>query len=85
MLINKTLTKLSALIIGSMLLTVLNTVSAKQVTLNLKQTDIHSLVETVAEVTGKNFVVDPRVIVEIMLQQDEKNGMVMAKIILTRE
>ena len=38
-----------------------NTVSAKQVTLNLKQTDIHSLVETVAEITGKNFVVDPRV------------------------
>ena len=72
-------------LIGSMLLTVLNTVSAKQVTLNLKQTDIHSLVETVAEVTGKNFVVDPRVIVEIMLQQDKKNGMVMAKITLTRE
>jgi general secretion pathway protein D len=65
MLINKTLTKLSALIIGSMLLTVLNTVSAKQVTLNLKQTDIHSLVETVAEVTGKNFVVDPRVSAEV--------------------
>jgi len=55
------LTQLSALIIGSVLLTMLNTVFAKQVTLNLKQTDIHSLVETVAEITGKNFVVDPRV------------------------
>ncbi|MGH8503545.1 MAG: type II secretion system secretin GspD [Gammaproteobacteria bacterium] len=31
------------------------------VTLNLKDADIRSLIETVAEVTGKNFVVDPRV------------------------
>ena len=61
MLVNRTLTRLSALIISSVLLIVFNTVSAKQVTLNLKQTDIHSLVETVAEITGKNFVVDPRV------------------------
>jgi len=59
--INSQLTSLSTLIISSVLLTMLNTVSAKQVTLNLKQTDIHSLVETVAEITGKNFVVDPRV------------------------
>jgi general secretion pathway protein D len=61
MLVNRTLTRLSALIISSVLLIVFNTVSAKQATLNLKQTDIHSLVETVAEITGKNFVVDPRV------------------------
>ena len=61
MLVNRTLTRLTALIISSVLLIVFNTVSAKQVTLNLKQTDIHSLAETVAEITGKNFVVDPRV------------------------
>ena len=61
MLVNRTLTRLSALIISSVLLIVFNTASAKQVTLNLKQTDIHSLVETVAEITSKNFVVDPRV------------------------
>ncbi len=29
--------------------------------LNLKNTDIHSLIATVSKVTGKNFVVDPRV------------------------
>ena len=32
-----------------------------QVTLKLKDVDIRILIETVAEVTGKNFVVDPRV------------------------
>ena len=61
MLVNRNLTRLSTFIISSVLLTVLNVVSAKQVTLNLKKADIHSLVETVAEITGKNFVVDPRV------------------------
>ncbi len=30
-------------------------------TLNLKNTDIHSLISTVSKQTGKNFVVDPRV------------------------
>ena len=29
--------------------------------LNLKDVDIHSLIETVADATGKNFIVDPRV------------------------
>ncbi|MDQ3797013.1 MAG: type II secretion system protein GspD, partial [Pseudomonadota bacterium] len=33
----------------------------KKVTLNLKDADIGTLIETVAEITGKNFVVDPRV------------------------
>jgi general secretion pathway protein D len=33
----------------------------QKVTLNLKDADIGSLIETVAEITGKNFVVDPRV------------------------
>ena len=31
------------------------------VTLNLKDADIQSFIETVAEITGRNFVVDPRV------------------------
>jgi len=34
---------------------------AQTVTLNLKDADIRALVSTVADVTGKNFVVDPRV------------------------
>lgn len=32
-----------------------------QVTLNLKDADINTLITTVSEVTGKNFIVDPRV------------------------
>lgn len=32
-----------------------------QVTLNLKDADINALITTVSEVTGKNFIVDPRV------------------------
>ncbi|MDG0995778.1 MAG: type II secretion system secretin GspD [Gammaproteobacteria bacterium] len=49
------------LLISCVALLFINSVAAKQVTLNLKKTDIHALIETVAEVTGKNFVVDPRV------------------------
>lgn len=33
----------------------------QQITLNLKDADIAALINTVAEVTGKNFIVDPRV------------------------
>jgi general secretion pathway protein D len=35
--------------------------SAQTVTLNLKDADIRALVSTVADVTGRNFIVDPRV------------------------
>ena len=35
--------------------------AAPTVTLNLKDADINALIGTVAEVTGKNFIVDPRV------------------------
>ena len=35
--------------------------SAETVTLNLKDADISALISTVAEVTGKNFIIDPRV------------------------
>jgi general secretion pathway protein D len=34
---------------------------AQTVTLNLKNADINALIGTVAEVTGKNFIIDPRV------------------------
>ena len=41
---------------------IINVVFAETgVTLNLKDADIRSLIETVAEATGRNFVVDPRV------------------------
>ncbi len=36
-------------------------VIAQTITLNLKGADINALIGTVAEVTGKNFIVDPRV------------------------
>ncbi len=36
-------------------------VNAQTVTLNLKNADISALISTVAEITGKNFIVDPRV------------------------
>ncbi len=35
--------------------------SDAEFTLNLKNSDVHSLIETVANATGRNFVVDPRV------------------------
>ena len=34
---------------------------AQTITLNLKDADINALIGTVAEVTGKNFIIDPRV------------------------
>ena len=36
-------------------------VHAEKVTLNLKNADIGALINTVAEVTDKNFIIDPRV------------------------
>lgn len=35
--------------------------SDQQVSLNLKDADIKTLIETVSELTGKNFIIDPRV------------------------
>lgn len=37
------------------------TFSETGITLNLKDADLQSFIETVAEITGKNFVIDPRV------------------------
>ena len=37
-----------------------------QITLNLQDVDIRVLINTVAEVTGRNFVVDPRVKVWVL-------------------
>ena len=35
--------------------------ASANVTLNLKEADISTLIATVSEVTGRNFIVDPRV------------------------
>jgi general secretion pathway protein D len=35
--------------------------NGREVTLNLKDADINTLIATVSEVTGKNFIIDPRV------------------------
>ena len=37
------------------------TAFAESVTLNLKGADINAVIGTVAEITGKNFIIDPRV------------------------
>ena len=34
---------------------------AQEITLNLKNADISALIESVAEITGRNFIIDPRV------------------------
>ncbi|MDZ7622344.1 MAG: type II secretion system secretin GspD [Candidatus Competibacteraceae bacterium] len=49
---------LGVLLLGSILATPL---SAAPVTLNLKDADINALVESMSVLTGKNFIVDPRV------------------------
>ena len=52
--------RVTRLIAASLLLTMTLPAFAA-VTLNLKDADINSLIATVSEVTGKNFIVDPRV------------------------
>ena len=47
--------------LGLCLLTLGLTPAAANVTLNLKEADISTLIATVSEVTGRNFIVDPRV------------------------
>lgn len=49
------------LLLFLLLFTVINTVQAQMVTLNFKDMDINLLIDTVAEVTHKTFIVDPRV------------------------
>ncbi|RMH22516.1 MAG: type II secretion system protein GspD [Gammaproteobacteria bacterium] len=48
------------LIIG-LLLTQTSWAKAKPVTLNLKNADIRSVITTISDITGKNFIIDPRV------------------------
>ncbi len=54
-----------------------NLLAESAVTLNLKDADIRTLIETIADATGKNFVVDPRVKAKVTvvssrpMQQDE--------------
>lgn len=49
------------MLIGVAWLGIAGLAGAQTVTLNLKDADINALISTVAEVTGKNFIVDPRV------------------------
>ncbi len=62
---NKSSKKLLLVILGTVLhIAVTATAMAQEnenFTLNLKNTDIHSLIATVSKQTGKNFVIDPRV------------------------
>jgi len=51
-------TRLAGLVLACLALTA---TAAEPVTLNLKDADILALVELVAEATGRNFIVDPRV------------------------
>jgi general secretion pathway protein D len=54
--------KRSALAIALWLMVLVSPSSAEEgATLNLKDADIRVLIDTVSEITGKNFVVDPRV------------------------
>src|SRR3990172_8270656 len=50
---------LSAGLIGGLIW--MNQAIAQEVTLNLKDADIRAPIETVSEITGTNFIVDPRV------------------------
>src|SRR5512135_1480011 len=43
------------------LITAAQAATPNQVTLNLKNVDINALIESVSAITGKNFIVDPRV------------------------
>lgn len=48
-------------VVGFTMLTLVTSAQAEDVTLNLKDADINALITTVSEVTGKNFIIDPRV------------------------
>ena len=48
-------------ILIALFLNVPNVQANETITLNMKEADINALIGTVAEVTGKNFIVDPRV------------------------
>ena len=45
----------------ALLLIITGPAKSQEITLNLQNADIHALINTVAEVTGTNFVIDPRV------------------------
>jgi len=49
------------LVAALLLLTASSTAWAAPVTLNLKDADINALIASIAEITGRNFIVDPRV------------------------
>ena len=56
----KAVQRIAAIVVGLACATAL-AAGKSQVTLNLKDADISTLIQTVSEVTGKNFIVDPRV------------------------
>ncbi|TAK65325.1 type II secretion system secretin GspD [Methylobacter sp.] len=47
--------------LGLMVFCAVSAAEKDEFSLNLKDVDIHALIETVADVTGKNFIVDPRI------------------------
>ena len=53
--------KLRALLAGLLLVVMASGVQAEQVTLNFKDTDLQTVTEMVSRITGKNFIIDPRV------------------------
>jgi general secretion pathway protein D len=55
------MTKLRQFAVAMLLVTTVLCAVAQPVTLNLKDADIQSLIQTVSSITGKNFIVDPRV------------------------
>jgi general secretion pathway protein D len=48
-------------LLGTLLLLMGGRLHAEAMTLNLKEADINAVISTVSEMTGKNFIVDPRV------------------------
>jgi len=48
-------------LLGALLLLMGGRLHAEAMTLNLKEADINAVISTVSEMTGKNFIVDPRV------------------------
>lgn len=47
--------------LGLMVFCAVSAAEKDEFSLNLKDVDIHALIETVADATGKNFIVDPRI------------------------
>ena len=53
--------KRRAFVAGIMLLLAAVVTTAEEITLNFKDTDLQTVTEMVSKITGKNFIIDPRV------------------------